>query len=172
VRTRDPAFAGLEWLRLFLSYQRYGLLLMAAALAPLALVYALAPTIWWMWLLAAIPGVWVGNFAITVLRRFPKKLRLTAIANRRITQGSFSPRSVAGYCEDPCFRVVAHEILRRAGVSAAERRALVEQFAARASANATGMVVFDHERGTVTHIDGEGRLLSTTTSTRSQAKPT
>jgi hypothetical protein len=148
------------------------LLLMAVALSPFALVYALSPTIWWTWLVAAIPGVWVGNFAIIVLGRFPRKLRLTAIADRRIAQGTFSPRSVAGYCEDPCFRVVAHEVLRRAGVPAAERRALVEQFAAQASENATGMLVFDHERGTVTQFDGEGRLLSTTTSTRSQANST
>ena len=169
---RTRRFKALEALRLFLSYQRYGLLLGAVALTPLVLVYALAPTLWWAWLLAALPCVWIGGFAITVLRRFPRKLRLTAIADRRIAQGRFSPRSVAGYCEDPCFRVVAHEVLRRAGLPAAERRELVKQLTAQASANANGLVLFDHERGTVTRLDGEGRVLSTTTSAPSQAEST
>lgn len=168
----SPVFRGREWLRLFVSYQRYGMLLVALALAPFGLVYALAPTKGWWWLVAAIPAAWVGRFAIVVLGRFRKKLRMTALATRRIAQGTFSPQSVATSCEDPCSRVVAHEILRRAGLPGAERRTLVAQFRQQSAASASGMLIFDHERGTVTHIDGEGRMLATTSAQRSEAEPT
>ena len=79
-----------------------------------------------MALIALVPF----KFGVTVLARWPRKLRATRIAELRIRSGRFAPASVRPYCGDPCFRVVAREILRRGGVSRADRRDLIAGWAA------------------------------------------
>jgi hypothetical protein len=93
------------------------------------------------------------KFGVTVLARWPRKLRATWIAQRRIDAGRFSPRSIRGFCGDPCFRVVAHEILRRAGVPRAERRRIVHQYREELRRDRSTLVIVDHLAGTVTLIE-------------------
>lgn len=121
-------FGRAELVRLWLGYQRYALLLLALAAAVVAAIAWWAPAAWWLWLLAAVPVLKLLGFAREVYGRWPRKLRATALATRRIACGRFRPRSVRGYCGDPCFRVVAGEILRRAGVERRARRRLIRQF--------------------------------------------
>jgi hypothetical protein len=122
-------FGRAELLRLWLSYQRYALLLAALAVALPAAAATWTPQRWYVWLVV-IPVAWkIAAFAWQVSSRWPRKLRATALATRRIAAGRFHPRSVRGYCGDPCFRVVANEVLRRAGISRARRRELIGAFA-------------------------------------------
>lgn len=143
IRNIQP-FGAAERVRLWCSYQRYAFLLVAAAGAIVAGVALLAPDLWYVWALAALPVLRILAFAAEVYRRFGRKMRATALAARRIAQGRFHARSVRGYCGDPCFRVVAHEILRRAGVERRERRRLIRGFAAEAREPAV-MLFFDPE---------------------------
>lgn len=138
-------------LRLWLSYQRYAFLLLGApALAVAALVAWTSP--WW-WVPAGVVAILPVKFGVTVFARWPRKLRATWLASRRIEAGRFSPRSIRGYCGDPCFRIVAHEILRRAGMPRAERRRLVSQYREELRRDRSTLVIVDHLAGTVTLIE-------------------
>jgi hypothetical protein len=139
--------------RLWLSYQRYGLLLCSSALVP-ATIALLWPRLVWVWLPLALLALAPVRFGVTVLGRWPRKLRATLVAEHRIRAGRFRPESLTSYCGDPCFRLVAHEILKRAGIAAAERRALVARLRAEHEASARVLVLVDHATGTVFTVQG------------------
>ena len=138
-------------LRLWLSYQRYAFLLIGAPVLGVAAL--IAWTTPWLWVPAALVAIAPVKFGITVFARWPKKLRATHVATRRIEQGRFSPKSIRGHCGDPCFRVVAHEILRRAGVPRAERRRIVHPYREELRRDSSTLVIVDHLAGTVTTIE-------------------
>lgn len=153
-RIRLPALGALETAWLWLSWQRYALLLAVLGLTPLVLVGALAPTVWWAWLLALPVAARVGVFAVVVWRRWPAKRHALRVALFRIAAGRFDPEQVRRHCGDPCFRLVAHECLRRAGIAGAERRRLVAAYAAVLSAERSELLVIDHVRGEVLRVSG------------------
>lgn len=117
----------LELLRLWASYQRYALLLGLLALCPLLAAAAVAPSRGIAWAAAIAVALPIGRFAAAVYRRWPQKIRATMLAIRRIESGRFTPRFVTGYCADPCFRLVADEILARAGHDRRHRKALIRE---------------------------------------------
>ncbi len=143
-----------ERVRLWISYQRYALLL---GFAPPVVVAALAvhwPAAWWLWGPLAVVALRLVAFAAEINGRLGRKLRATMLGTRRIAAGRFRPESVRRYCTDPCFRVVAHELLRRAGLSRAERRALTRRFADEERARGESLVLVNREDGVLFHIDG------------------
>ena len=121
-------------------------------LAVAAAVVALGS--WWWWLPAAPAIIALARFAAFVALRWPRKLRATALADRRIASGRFTPRSIEAYCGDPCFRVVAREILTRAGFSRAERRRLVAELGASYRARSNVLVLVDRARGVQIQVGG------------------
>jgi hypothetical protein len=141
-------------IRLWLSYQRYAVLLGALTLAIPTAILCFAPTVWWLYLLAAYPVIRLAMATVGVHRRWPEKLRATRLADRRIAADQFTPKFVENYCEDPCFRVVARELLRRAGYDRRQRRAIVREFARQAKANSDVVLLVDHQTGVVTTIEG------------------
>ncbi|MGE5185523.1 MAG: hypothetical protein ACM31C_25845 [Acidobacteriota bacterium] len=152
MRVRLPALGALATLRLFVSYQRYGFLLVGAPVAAFALAAAYAP--WWLAAIVALAGIAPARFGIDVLLRWPRKLRATRLGLARMQHGSFAPASVRRYCSDPCFKVVARELLARAGVPPGERRALVRRFADEVRRERDFVVLVDHVNGTVTTLGG------------------
>jgi hypothetical protein len=141
--------------RLWLSYQRYAFLLVAVPAAALATAAAWGP--WWLAALVGVAAIVPVRFAIEVQGRWPRKLRATRVALARIRAGRFRPASVRRYCGDPCFRVVAREILTTAGIPRAERRALVRQFSEQARRDRDVVLLVDHTKGTVITIGAEGQ---------------
>jgi hypothetical protein len=139
--------------RLWLSYQRYAI---ALVLAPAALVVAAAVALpWWAAGALGLAASWPMGFGLIVLRRWSRKLRATHLADRRIAAGRFRATSLRPYCGDPCFRVVAHEILRRAGWPRDERRRLVASLRGELARERELSFVVDHARGViVTVVDG------------------
>ncbi len=121
-----------EALRLTVSYQRYAALLLAAAIGSPLLARAVVPDSGTALAAASLVGLWLLAGAVRVGSRLPHKLRATRVYDQRIRRGSFSPEMLRGFCEDPCFRVVARELLGRAGLAGRERRALVRRYAAEA----------------------------------------
>lgn len=123
--------------QLFVSYQRYSALIVSMVAAALWLVL---PNLWtWSASLFAPLGWGIRaafflslllpiGFAIQVAMKWPRKLRATTIAFARIDRGRFSEPSIRHYCEDPCFRVVAGEILRKAGYSREARSETISRF--------------------------------------------
>jgi hypothetical protein len=101
-----------------------------------------------------LPVFKLCSFAIEVGRRWPRKVRATNLATARIRRGTFSPASVRRYCADPCFRVVAAEILRRAGLSRRQRVELLRRFAAEERARPDILVLVDRERGVEFRVEG------------------
>ncbi len=144
----------MDRLRLFLSYQRYAFALLFGPGLVVAGVAAAGPGAWWAWGPLTLLALWLGSFGVVVWRRFPKKLRATLVADRRIAQHRFRPDSVLKYCGDPCYRVVAHEILARAGLGRSERRALVRKLTALEAERATQLVLVNRVDGYLVHIDG------------------
>ena len=148
-----PHLGRLARARLWLSYQRYGMLLCGGGVALPASVALAWPRLFWVWAPLALLMLKPIGFGVTVLRRWPKKLRATRIAAHRMRRGRFRPESVKSYCGDPCFRLVAHEILARAGMPAAERRALVARLRAEHESSQVLLLV-DHATGTVFTVQG------------------
>lgn len=142
-------------IRLWLSYQRYGLLLVGAP--PVAVAGAAWALPGWVAALVALAAIPPVRFGVEVLGRWPRKLRATRLADARIRAGRFRPAQIKGHCGDPCFRVVAAEILARAGVPRAERRAQIRTYAEQLRRERDVLVLVDHVRGTVTTIGGDAR---------------
>ncbi len=152
---RAPRIGLLQWLRLWFSYQRYGFLLLSCA----ALLLAGSWLAWhspWLTAVAALAAAWPFFFGMTVLARWPEKVRATRVADHRRAAGRFDPSDVRPLCGDPCFRVVANELLVRASVPRAERRRLIAELReAVERENRTGVMI-DHTRGIVTlYEDGK-----------------
>lgn len=124
---------GIEAVRLFVSYQRYSLVIFGAVCALASSTYLLAQSGlagWIKWPLAIL----VGLFAIRCLHFFwvvasawPRKRRATELAIRRIESQRFQPRSLRRYFEDPCYRVVGREILRRSGLSRIHQQEIIRE---------------------------------------------
>ncbi len=155
IARRYHRFGALEQLRLFARYQAYALLLFVLAALPLGLVGWLAPTRWWAWLIAAPITFKIGSFAVFVAWRWRAKLRVTAVAQRRMDAGRFRPEMVQEMCGDPCFRSVSAEILRRSGMPAAERRALLRRYKEEHDLASSQTLIIDHTRGTVLKVEGD-----------------
>jgi len=121
---------------LFLSYQRYSALIVGTTAIVLWLVAPwlweatgglFAPLKWGIRGLLALLLIPI-RFAIEIAFKWPRKLRATVIAFARIDAGRFSEKSIQKYCEDPCFRVVAHQILRKAGYTREARSETILRF--------------------------------------------
>jgi hypothetical protein len=137
----------------FLRYQAYGLALVGGGLALAALALARLP--WWLGGLAALATLWPLGFGVEVLRRWPRKLRAARVAERRVASGRFRPAQVRSLCGDPCFRVVARDILTGAGVPRRQRRRIIAGYRAELAREQRTAFVVDHARGVVvTIIDG------------------
>jgi signal transduction histidine kinase len=132
---------------LWLSFQRYALLLAAAAVAPVAAVATLAADVWWAWAVALVVCLRLGAYALTIGRRWPAKIHALRVDLYRLERGRFSPERVRRRCGDPCFRVVARESLRRSGVARRERGELVRSYAHALREERSAVVVFDLQRG-------------------------
>ena len=157
-RVSYPRLGAIELARLWLSYQRYGFLLVGASVATVGAVIVLLPTHYWMWALAGLVVAAPASFGFTVLRRWPRKLRATLVAEHRIRTGRFRPESVRAYCGDPCFRVVAREILQRAGVPPCQRETLIRRLRHEFEAAENIVMFVDRQQGTVVIIDGQGSI--------------
>jgi hypothetical protein len=152
-RLRLPALGVRQVAYLWWSYQRYAALLICAPIAVIAIAVAAAP--WWAAAIAVVAGLAPVRFGLEVAGRWPRKLRATRIGLARLHAGTFTPRTIRGYCGDPCYRVVARELLARAGVPRAERRAIIARFADELRRERSLVFVFDHVRGTVVTLGGD-----------------
>jgi hypothetical protein len=150
-----PPIGAIGLVRLWLSYQRYACLLLGVPAAVVALAIAYAP--WWAVIVAGVVALAPVRFGLEVLGRWRRKLRVTRVGLARIAGGTFTPQSIRSYCGDPCFRVVASELLVRAGVARAERRALLRKFSDEQRAERGIVILVDHVRGTVFTLGGDAR---------------
>jgi len=146
-RLRLPVLRPHQSLRLWLSFQRYALALAAAAAAlPIALglagVAALAA-----WLVALLVAAALAARALEIGRRGAAKLHALRVALYRIERGTFAPEQIRRHCGDPCFRLVADESLRRAGLPRRARRGLIRGYARALRDERSAVVVIDHVRG-------------------------
>jgi len=148
-----PTFGKLELIRLWFSYQRYVVLLAVGMLGIIVVpVVAVAP--WYWWLPVGIAVAKLQSLAAHIDSRWPRKLRATTLARRRISMGRFRVVSIRNYCGDPCFRVVAREILATAGIPARQRRDLIRQFSHSLKLQPDVLVFVDKYRRVHTWIAG------------------
>ena len=141
--------------RLWLRYQRYAFVLVGAPLTWVALAIAFAP--WWLVGIAVLAAIAPVRFGVIVAARWPRKLRATYLARARIERGSFAPSSIKNYCGDPCFRLVADEILTYAAIARSERHRIIHEYREQLRLEDSMLVLVDHVRGTVTMIGGDSR---------------
>lgn len=148
-------FGPFEMVRLWFSYQRYALLMAGAPLLVVTAVAVTWPDAWWAWALLALASLPFLRFAAEIYGRWPRKIRATMLADRRIAAGRFNPRMVSRYCGDPCFRVVAREILGRADITGAERRRLIHDFSAEEAERGHTLVFAQPDGSVQIHVDGK-----------------
>jgi hypothetical protein len=156
---RPSPFSRRERARLWLSYQRYAMLGAGGVTAMLGGVAALGMAWTWGWAALIVAGplsLSLGRFSVEVLRAHPRKLRATWAHQRRIDGQRFSPAAIKTYCGDPCWRVVADEVLTRAGIPAGSRRELIRQFRAELDDENNSTVIVDHTTGTIRRISAAG----------------
>jgi len=128
-----PDLGTFEVARLVVSYQRYAAQVNGIILGLLWGASFIGTT--WSWGLASLLAVPLGWFGTLVALRLPHKLRLTRTQDERIRRRKFNADDLLPWVEDPCYRVVAREILVRAGRSSAEARVEVAELARRAAAH-------------------------------------
>ena len=125
--------------RLVVSYQRYAALVFGIIAGLLWSASVLGTG--WAWGVAAALSLGLGWFGTLVALRLPHKLRLTRTQDERIRRNKFEADDLLLWVEDPCYRVVAREILVRAGRSPQQARTEVSQLAERAAAS-EGLVFY------------------------------
>ena len=126
---------GSPWVRarLWFSYQRYVFLLVAGGVGLPVGAYVLWPDGWYVWAPLGLFGLFCLKGAVTIFSNFGHKLRVTAMLQRRYARVGFSPTLLAQYAEDPCYRVVSNEVMRRVGVPPTERRRVLAELKHQAS---------------------------------------
>lgn len=154
-RVRLPELGRFDRSQLWLRYQRYGLLLLGLPVAVLAIAAAATP--WWLTVVVALAAIAPVRFGFIVLARWPRKLRATRVALARIEAGTFTAASIKSHCGDPCFRVVANEILARAGTERGERRQIIQSFKEELRNERDILIVIDHVRGTILTFGGDAQ---------------
>jgi hypothetical protein len=152
-KVRLPELSLPRRVRLWFRYQRYAFALIGL---PTALVAISARTLpWWAIVLVSLVALAPVRFGIEVWSRYPRKVRATRVALARIEAGTFSPASIKRHCGDPCFRLVADEILTRASIRRAERKLLIKRFSEQLRKEDSMLVLVDHVRGTVLTLGGD-----------------
>jgi hypothetical protein len=154
-RVKLPPLGAAARARLWLSYQRYAIAIVAATAAVVGAAIAVAPP--WIWIPLVLVAIAPLSFAGRVLAMWPRKLRATRIALARIASGRFAPAQVRGHCGDPCFRVVADEILRRAGVDRRQRQSLIAGYEEELGRRDVLLLV-DRTAGVVVTVGADGQL--------------
>lgn len=139
-------------IRLWFSYQRFGLLVLLISIAPPAAAYWALPESWWLWGGLAIAGLYGIGMAIKILAKFRHKLRVTVVYVRRYRRNGFSPALLERYADDPCYRVVCDEIMRDVGVPADERRQILKEL--KEEAGRPMLFVADPETGALVEKRG------------------
>jgi hypothetical protein len=159
IKRRYHHFGRFELFWVAVSYQRYAFLLAFIASGLLGGgVWLSTAGYWYFGVPAALGAVKVGAFSAGVASRLSEKMRVTAVAQRRIDAGRFEPAMVRNFCGDPCFRVMAREVLRRAGLGRRERDALVAQYQAMLDEESGQTLIIDHTRGQVFRVE-EGQTI-------------
>jgi hypothetical protein len=155
MKVRLPELSRLERVRLWLRYQRYAFVLVAVPTAVVTLAAITLP--WWAAILLGLCAIAPVRFGVEVWFRYPRKIRATRVALARIQAGSFHHTSIKNHCGDPCFRLVADEVLARAGMCRAERRLVITGYREQLKQEDSMLVLVDHVRGTVITFGGETR---------------
>jgi hypothetical protein len=155
MKVKLPELSRLERVRLWLRYQRYAFVLVAV---PTALVTVAAIALpWWAAILLGLFAIAPVRFGVEVWFRYPRKIRATRVALARIRAGSFHHASIKSHCGDPCYRLVADEVLTRAGMSRTERRLVITGYREQLKQEDSMLVLVDHVRGTVITFGGDTR---------------
>lgn len=154
-KARLPQLGLYDRARLWLRYQRYAFVLVAIPTALVTLAAIMLP--WWAALILGLCAIAPVRFGVEVWLRYPRKVRATRIAIARIASGSFHHASIKRHCGDPCFRLVADEILVRAGMPRDERRLVISRYREQLKQEDSMLVVVDHVRGTVITFGGDTR---------------
>jgi hypothetical protein len=152
-KVKLPELSLLQRGRLWFRYQRYAFALIGLPVAVITLSTRALP--WWAVALVSLVALAPVRFGIEVWSRYPRKIRATRIALARIESGTFSPASIKRHCGDPCFRLVADEILARANMPRAERKLVIKRFAEQLRKEDSMLVLVDHVRGTVLTLGGD-----------------
>jgi hypothetical protein len=155
MKVKLPELSRLERVRLWLRYQRYAFALVGVPTVIVTLAAISLP--WWAALLLGLCAIAPVRFGVEVWFRYPRKIRATRIALARIQTGSFHHASIKRHCGDPCFRLVADEILARAGMPRAERRLVISMYREQLNKEDSMLVLVDHVRGTVITLGGDTR---------------
>lgn len=159
-RTEEVPEAKLSFgtaLALWFSLNRYVFLLVAVVAVLLAgprVLEAWIPWSRWLWIPAVPVGLWLLHFAVTILSRFPKKRRAVARGITRLHRKTFSEADLVKYCDDPCSRVVVTELLRRKGVSPAQRRRRVRELSEQARERSGQLVILDTTNNRLLTVEG------------------
>jgi hypothetical protein len=155
MKVRLPELSSIERARLWLRYQRYAFVLVVVPTVLVTLAAIMLP--WWAALILGLCAIAPVRFGVEVWFRYPRKIRATRVALARIQAGSFHHASIKRHCGDPCFRLVADEILARAGMPRAERRLVISMYREQLNKEDSMLVLVDHVRGTVITLGGDTR---------------
>lgn len=128
------------------------LLLGATVLGALPLLLSTS-VVWWgvvAWVAALVMSVWASS----ILLQFPRKIALVRRYRWHNDQGQFEPSDIAHLCGDPCYRLVASEILRYTPNRGA-RKTLIRHLRDQQSTFGLGKVTVDPERGVLVLYNGK-----------------
>lgn len=141
-------------LRLWISYQRYALLVSVGSLGATTLALTYAFDAWWLWVPLAVLCVPAFVLAHHIHRGMRGHMVTTRRALHKMRLGAFEPESVQPLCEAPCSRVVAYELLAQYGMPRLQRRALVKKLTLLEEEASKSLIIVDRTNGKLYRYDG------------------
>ena len=145
---------------LWLSYQRYALLLFTVSATVAASVFAFELFSWLVLLPTVSFSLYLASVSLRIGGTIRKKLVLTRRTIQQIERGTFDPNDLAKYCTDPCWRVVVRHNLTLAGLPLKRRLELVRQWTEIANERQR-QLIFASPDGRVIHVYQDDRLDTT-----------
>ncbi|MGM0598091.1 MAG: MerC domain-containing protein [Myxococcota bacterium] len=145
-------FSPLKKIKLYFSFNRYSFLLLFCALLPALVIILLKPQWWWLWGIFALVGIWLLRWAWLIHAQTFKKFHI--LKKNIYRQNQTEKSSIGKYCSDPCYRVVANEILANQGLGFRQRKKIIRKMKKTAAEENKYSVVVDFKNQIVYKSDG------------------
>lgn len=145
---------------LWLSYQRYAILIFIVSASLSAAMFLTDVVPWFVTLPVVLISLYLFSVSVQVGSTIRKKMVLTRRTIQQIERRSFNPEGLMKYCTDPCWRVVVNHNLSLAGVPSIQRRELIREWTALANERQQ-QLVFVSQDGSVVHTYQNERLTTT-----------
>jgi hypothetical protein len=153
---KEVKFSLLKKLMLYFSFNRYTYLILAGTFAVIFPIILFLFSWWWLWVPLCLIGLWFLKFSFNIHAQTSKKFHITKKWIFNIKHENAEMDEMIKYCEDPCYRVVAKEILIQKGIGSKERKKIINDYKEEAIKRNKMIIIVDKKNGVIYKtVDGK-----------------